>query len=86
MVSVYRASRQPRCKLWWYFRARVRLSALDAPEVLQAALTRFAADFWAALERPDLFHDDVIMATMIPVLAAWLRGEERVSYMGRGDW
>ncbi len=55
------------------------LSALDAPDVLQAALTRFAADFWEALERPYLFHDDVIMATMIPVLAAWLRGEERVS-------
>jgi len=46
------------------------------PQLLQTALTRFAADFWQALERPDLFHDDVIMATMIPVLAAWLRGDE----------
>lgn len=56
------------------------MAVLRPPEVLQAALTRFAADFWEALERPDLFHDDVLLATMIPVLAAWLHGEERVSY------
>ena len=52
------------------------MAIIRAPEVLQAALTRFAADFLGALERPDLFHDDVLLATMIPVLAAWLRGEE----------
>ncbi len=55
------------------------MAVLRAPDVLQSALTRFAADFWEALDRPDLFDDDVLLATMLPVLAAWLRGEERVA-------
>lgn len=46
------------------------MAIIRAPEVLQAALTRFAADFWQAIEGPDLLDNDVLLATILPVLAA----------------